>query len=73
MSFSLERRGLELHFRTAALASRDWRTPDFVRVRLSGSELAGFASLGSDDHMRLFFAAAPTTSVAAAGRRGGAD
>ena len=63
MSFSLERRGLELRFRTAALASRDWLTPDFVRVRLSGSELAGFASLGSDDHMRLFFPSGPAETV----------
>jgi len=63
MSFSLERRGLELRFRTVTLASRDWLAPDFVRVRLSGSDLAGFDSLGSDDHMRLFFPAGPTGSV----------
>ncbi|MDQ0647139.1 NADPH-dependent ferric siderophore reductase [Microbacterium natoriense] len=63
MSFSLERRGLELRFRIVTLASRDWLAPDFVRVRLTGSDLAGFDSLGSDDHMRLFFPTGPIGSI----------
>jgi NADPH-dependent ferric siderophore reductase len=33
-----------------------------VRVRLHGDDLAGFASLGSDDHMRLFFPSGPVGS-----------
>ena len=61
--FSIERQGLDLRFRAAVLAEREWLAPNYVRVRLTGSELAGFTSLGADDHMRLFFAAAPTTSV----------
>ncbi|MFS0852921.1 siderophore-interacting protein [Microbacterium sp. 179-I 3D4 NHS] len=61
--FTIERRGLELRFRSVALASREWLTPDYVRVRLTGSDLAGFSSLGADDHMRLFFPAGPVDSV----------
>lgn len=61
--FSLERRGLDLRFRTVALTAREWLAPDFVRVRVSGSELEGFTSLGSDDHMRLFFPDSPAGSV----------
>lgn len=61
--FSIERRGLDLRFRTVALSSREWLAPDYVRVRVTGSDLAGFASLGSDDHMRLFFPAGPVGSV----------
>lgn len=34
-----------------------------MRVRLAGDQLAGFTSLGADDHMRLFFASEPTDSV----------
>ncbi|MGO4678453.1 siderophore-interacting protein [Microbacterium sp. 2MCAF23] len=61
--FALGRRRLELRFRTLTLSSREWIAPDFVRVRLTGSDLAGFDSLGADDHMRLFFADGPTESV----------
>jgi NADPH-dependent ferric siderophore reductase len=61
--FALTRRPLELRFRVLTLTARDWLAPDFVRVRLTGSDLAGFDSLGADDHMRLFFVDAPTDSV----------
>ncbi|PCE16452.1 FAD-binding 9 siderophore-interacting domain-containing protein [Microbacterium sp. SZ1] len=61
--FSIERRGLDLRFRTVTLSSREWLAPDYVRVRLTGSDLDGFTSLGSDDHMRLFFPAGPVDSV----------
>ncbi len=61
--FSIERRGLELRFRMVTLTAREWLAPDFVRVRLSGDDLAGFDSLGSDDHMRLFFPDGPVGSV----------
>jgi len=61
--FSIERRGLELRFRTVTLTSREWLASDYVRVRLSGVDLEGFDSLGSDDHMRLFFPAGPVGSV----------
>ena len=61
--FSIERRGLELRFRNVTLSAREWLAPDFVRVRLTGSDLAGFESLGADDHMRLFFPKGPVGSV----------
>jgi len=61
--FSLERRGLDLRFRTVTLTAREWLAPDFVRVRLSGDDLEGFDSPGSDDHMRLFFPTGPVNSV----------
>lgn len=56
-SFRLERQPLDLRFRRAALAARTWETSTYVRVRLEGDDLRGFTSLGSDDHMRLFFPA----------------
>ncbi|MFT4215378.1 MAG: siderophore-interacting protein [Microbacterium sp.] len=62
-TFSLTRTGLELRFRTVRLAARQWLTPTYVRVRLAGDDLRGFVSLGSDDHMRLFFPDAPAASV----------
>lgn len=54
-TFRLDRRGLELRFRRVRLASRQWITPDHVRIRLEGGDLLGFDSLGSDDHIRVFF------------------
>ena len=54
-SFTLEPTGLELRFRRATLAAREWLTPSYVRVRLQGPELTGFQSLGADDHLRIFF------------------
>lgn len=61
--FSIERHGLDLRFRTATLSEREWLAPNYVRVRLTGDDLAGFESLGADDHMRLFFTEAATDSV----------
>lgn len=61
--FSLERRGLELRFRTVTLTAREWLAPDFVRLRLAGDELRGFDSPGADDHMRLFFPDGPVQTV----------
>ena len=43
--FSIERRGLELRFRNVTLSAREWLAPDFVRVRLTGSDLAGLKPL----------------------------
>ncbi len=62
-SFQLERRGLELRFRTVRLAARQWLTPAYVRVRLEGADLRGFDSPGADDHIRIFFPDAPPASV----------
>lgn len=61
--FSIERVGLDLRFRSTTLTSREWLAPNYVRIRLSGEDLAGFSSLGADDHMRLFFPDGPTSSV----------
>lgn len=46
---------LESTLRTAALVSRDWLTPGYVRLRLAGEALHGFAAPGADDHVRIFF------------------
>ncbi|MDZ8200199.1 siderophore-interacting protein [Microbacterium sp. SSW1-59] len=54
-TFRIGRRSLDLVFRTARLTAREWVAPDYVRVRLSGDELRGFASWGADDHIRVFF------------------
>lgn len=62
-AFQIERHRLDLRFRSVTLASRDWLAPNYVRVRLQGAALAGFSSLGADDHMRLFFAPEPTSAV----------
>lgn len=62
-SFSLVRQPLEMQFRIVTLAAREQLTPNYVRVRLEGDDLFGFDSLGSDDHMRLFFPAGPADTV----------
>jgi NADPH-dependent ferric siderophore reductase len=64
-SFRLERCPLDLRFRQATLAARTWETPTYVRVRLTGEDLIGFDSPGSDDHMRLFFADADAADLEA--------
>ncbi|UJP09031.1 siderophore-interacting protein [Microbacterium sp. KUDC0406] len=61
--FRLERHGLDLRFRSVTLVERERIAPDYVRVRLGGSDLAGFDSPGCDDHMRLFFPTGPVSSV----------
>jgi len=63
-SFRLDRRGLDLRFRTVRLAARQWITPSYVRIRLEGANLRGFDSPGSDDHIRVFFPESPPASVA---------
>ncbi len=47
---------LETALRPAALASRQWLTPGYVRLRLEGDALRGFTAPGADDHVRIFFA-----------------
>jgi NADPH-dependent ferric siderophore reductase len=46
---------LETALRPAALVSREWLTPGYVRLRLEGEALRGFHAPGADDHVRLFF------------------
>ncbi|PWC06363.1 siderophore-interacting protein [Mycetocola zhujimingii] len=55
MAFSLTRSPRELVFRTARLTRREWLTSSYVRLRFEGADLRGFGSLGSDDHIRVFF------------------
>lgn len=54
-AFAIERRGLELLFRRTTLTDRTWLNDRYVRLRLSGADLAGFDSPGADDHIRVFF------------------
>lgn len=61
--FTLTRLGHDLRMRTLRLEARHWLAPDYVRVRLTGSDLEGFASPGADDHLRLFLVDAATDSV----------
>lgn len=62
-SFRLERHPLDLRFRMVRLAARQWLTPGYVRVRLEGPDLIGFASLGANDHIRVFFPDGPPASI----------
>lgn len=64
-TFTLEPRGLELRFRRTTLVAREWLTRSYVRVRLRGDELAGFASPGADDHIRIFLPDGDPESVEA--------
>jgi NADPH-dependent ferric siderophore reductase len=72
MPFTLARSPGELVFRTAQLTRRDWLTPRYARLRFEGDELRGFGSLGSDDHIRVFFPDpdAPPSDVPAEPRSG---
>ena len=47
-------------------------TPRMRRITLGGAELAGFASVGSDDHIKLLFACTPEEQQAIDARDGGA-
>ncbi|ACZ30423.1 FAD-binding 9 siderophore-interacting domain protein [Xylanimonas cellulosilytica DSM 15894] len=53
-AFTLQRERLELRFRGCTLTAREWITPGYVRVRLTGPDLVGFGSTGHDDHVRIF-------------------
>ncbi|MDX2376080.1 siderophore-interacting protein [Microbacterium sp. LRZ72] len=62
-SFRLVRTPIDLRFRRAALFSREWITPHYVRVQLRGDDITGFTSLGSDDHLRIFLPEGPAETV----------
>lgn len=53
-SFSLQREPLDLRFRSATLASREFLTDAYVKIRVTGEELRGFGATGDDDHVRIF-------------------
>lgn len=57
---------LEAQLRPAELVSREWLTSGYVRLRLAGDALRGFAAPGADDHVRIFFAAEDGTVPATA-------
>lgn len=52
----------EIKRRLLKVARKQQLTPAMVRIVLTGDELAGFTSLGFDDHVKLFF---PTGTPAA--------
>ncbi|MCM0620735.1 siderophore-interacting protein [Nocardioides bruguierae] len=52
--FELVRRRADLVLRRAVVASVADLGPRYRRVVLTGADLAGFASAGADDHLRLF-------------------
>lgn len=47
----------ELKFRICKTVSSTYLTPKMIRVQVTSPDLAGFASFGYDDHVKLFFAA----------------
>jgi NADPH-dependent ferric siderophore reductase len=55
----------ELRRRNLAVKAVEKISPKMVRITLSGSELAGFTSLGFDDHVKLLF---PVAGVDADGQ-----
>jgi NADPH-dependent ferric siderophore reductase len=50
----------EIKQRQAAVAQVAAVTPKMLRITLRGAQLAGFTSLGFDDHVKLFFPREPT-------------
>lgn len=55
MSFSVERVRHELRFRIAEVVSNERLTPRMARITLRHPDFADFASVGYDDHVKLFF------------------
>lgn len=53
--YSLSRQPLELRRRRVAVRRIEQLTPAYRRVEFVGHDLAGFTSLGADDHLRIFF------------------
>ncbi|MFT4189984.1 MAG: siderophore-interacting protein [Comamonas sp.] len=45
----------ELRFRRLSVLATRQPTPDMIRITVGGADLAGFASAGFDDHVKLFF------------------
>lgn len=50
-----ERARHEIKLRRTTVASVEQLTPHMLRIRLQGADLAGFSSLGFDDHVKLLF------------------
>ncbi|GAW42350.1 NADPH-dependent ferric-chelate reductase [Brevundimonas sp. SH203] len=53
----------DLKFRTLSVVSIQELTPDLRRIVLEGPDLAGFVSLGFDDHVKIFPAAEGQTPI----------
>lgn len=54
-AFALRRVPLELRRRRVAVGRIEDLAPSYRRVHFTGPDLAGFASPGADDHLRIFF------------------
>ena len=50
----------ELRFRQLTVKTAERITPHLIRITLTGDDLAGFTSLGFDDHAKIFFPDAAT-------------
>jgi NADPH-dependent ferric siderophore reductase len=54
MPFALRRERHDLVRRSLRVSETNWVTPSYRRIVFKSAELAGFASTGADDHLRLF-------------------
>lgn len=54
-AFTLTHQPLEVRRRRVAVRRVETITPHYRRVEFAAPELAGFQSLGADDHLRIFF------------------
>jgi len=54
MPFALRRERHDLIRRSLRVSDATWVTPSYRRIVFQSAELAGFASTGADDHLRLF-------------------
>lgn len=63
----------ELKFRLLTVVDVQQRTPHMVRITLGGADLAGFASPGFDDHVKVFFPDPATGELVFPGGPGGAE
>ncbi|AZL67272.1 MULTISPECIES: siderophore-interacting protein [Pseudomonas] len=73
MSDTIHRVNHEIRQRRLVVLRVTELTPRMRRVTLGGAELAGFTSVGTDDHIKLLFACTPEEQVAIDARNLGRD
>lgn len=73
MSDTIHRVNHEIRQRRLVVLRVSDLTPRMRRVTLGGAELAGFTSVGTDDHIKLLFACTPEEQVAIDARNLGRD
>ncbi|QXH52629.1 siderophore-interacting protein [Pseudomonas fakonensis] len=73
MSDSIHRVNHEIRQRRLVVLKVTDLTPRMRRITLGGAELAGFTSLGTDDHIKLLFATTPEQQHAIDARNLGRD